>query len=68
MRRREVCGAGAESARTVCGADEVVVVVAAAAADDDGAAGKFGVGILAVGEERSQWRIAPSKPPESRMG
>jgi hypothetical protein len=44
------------------------VAAAAAAANDDGAAGKFGVGILAVGEERSRWRIAPSKPPESRMG
>ncbi len=28
----------------------------------------IGAGMLAVGEERSQWRIAPSEPPETRMG
>jgi hypothetical protein len=32
------------------------------------AVGSVGVGILAAGEERSQWRMAPSEPPETRMG
>ena len=36
--------------------------------DDDGAVGKFGVGVPTVGEKRSQWRIAPSEPPETRIG
>jgi hypothetical protein len=52
---------GAESADMVCYAGEV------AAADDDGGVGTFG-GVPAVGEERSQWRIEPSEPPEMRMG
>jgi len=29
---------------------------------------KIGVDVLGVGEERSQWRIAPSEPPETRIG
>jgi hypothetical protein len=28
----------------------------------------LGVGVQAVGEERSQWRMAPSEPPETRIG
>ena len=51
---------GAEKADAACDAGEV------AAADDDGGVGKFG-GVPAVGEEKSQWRIAPSEPPETRM-
>ena len=56
--RGGICGAGAESAMYDVG--EV------AAPDDDGAVGYFG-GVPAVGEERSQWRIAPSEPPETRI-
>jgi hypothetical protein len=52
---------GAESADMACYAGEVT------AADDDGGVGKFG-GVPAVGAERSQWRMAPSEPPETRMG
>jgi hypothetical protein len=33
-----------------------------------GPEGKFGMGVPAVGEERSQWRMAPSEPPETRIG
>jgi len=56
--RGEICGAGAESA--VYDAGEV------AAPDDDGAVGCFG-GVPAVGEEKSQWGIAPSETPETRI-
>jgi hypothetical protein len=37
-----------------------------AAPDNDGAVGYFG-GVPAVGEERCQWRIMPSEPPETRI-
>jgi hypothetical protein len=63
--RGGICGAGAESAAVlgdmVCDAGEVVVVAA-----EDGLVEN--IGVPAVGEERSQWRIAPSEPPETRIG
>ena len=52
---------GAESADAACDAGEV------APPDDDGVVGKFG-GVPAVSGERSQWRMAPSEPPETRIG
>ena len=58
LARGGICGAGAESA--VYDVGEVV------APDGDGVVGYFG-GVPAVGEERSQWRIAPSEPPETRI-
>jgi hypothetical protein len=58
-RTRGICGADAESA--------VYDVGEVAAPDDDGVVGYFG-GVPAVGEERSQWRIAPSDRPETRIG
>jgi hypothetical protein len=57
--RGGICVAGARSA--VYDAGEV------AAPGSDGAVGYFG-GVPAVGEEESQWRIAPSEPPETRIG
>ena len=64
--RGGICGAGAESAAVlgdvVCDAGEVDVV--AAKEEDE----NIGVGVPAVGEERSQWRMAPSEPPETRTG
>jgi hypothetical protein len=50
--------AGADGA--ACDAGE------AKAPDDDGAVAYFG-GVPVVGEERSQWRIAPSEPLETRI-
>jgi hypothetical protein len=59
--RGGICGAGAES-----------VAVLGDAACDDGevevVAVEVGVGVPGAGEERSQWRIAPSEPPETRIG
>ena len=47
----------------MCDAGEVDVV--AAEEEDE----NIGVGVPAVGEERSQWRMAPSEePPETRIG
>jgi hypothetical protein len=46
--------------------DEVVAMVLVLVADDVGNVGE--VGVPGVGEERSQWRMAPSEPPETRMG
>jgi len=63
--RGGICGTGAERAGPACDAGEVVVP---AVVEDDGAVGKFGAGVPAVGEERSQWRMAPSEPPDTRMG
>ena len=64
--RGGICGAGAESAAVlgdvVCDAGEVDVI--AAEEEDE----NIGVGVPAVGEERSQWRMAPSEPPETRIG
>jgi hypothetical protein len=54
----EICGAGAQSAP--CDSGEV------RAPENDGAVAYLG-GVPAVGEERSQWRIAPSEPPETRI-
>jgi hypothetical protein len=65
--RGEICGAGTESAAVlgdvVCDVGEVDVVAA-----EEEAVENLGVGVPAVGEERSQWRIAPSEPPETRIG
>jgi hypothetical protein len=47
----------------VCDAGEVDVLAA-----EEGAVENIGAGVPAVGEERSQWRIAPSEPPETRIG
>ena len=59
----EICEAGAEStavlADVACDAAEVEVV----GVEDDA-----GVSVPAVGRERSQWGIAPPKPPETRIG
>jgi hypothetical protein len=44
--------------------DEVVAMVLVT--DDVGNGGE--VGVPGVGEERSQWRMAPSEPPETKMG
>ena len=61
-----MCGAGVESAAVlgdaICDAGEVDVV----AAEEEGE--NIGVVVPAVGEKGSQWRIAPSEPPETRMG
>lgn len=45
----------------MCDAGEVDVV----AAEEDPVEN---MGVPAVGEERSQWRIAPSEPPETSIG
>jgi hypothetical protein len=47
----------------VCDAGEVDMVAA-----EEEAGEKFGVGVPAVGEERSQQRRAPSEPPGTRIG
>ena len=47
----------------VCDAGEVELV-----AVEDDAVENIGVGVPGAGEERSQWRIAPSEPPETRIG
>ena len=47
----------------VCDTGEVDVV-----AVEEEAVENIGVGVPAVGEDRSQWRIAPSEPPETRIG
>jgi hypothetical protein len=64
--RGAICGAGAENAAVlgdvVCDAGEVDVAVEEEVVENNG------VDVPAVGEERSQWRIAPSEPPETRIG
>lgn len=47
----------------VCDAGEVDAVTA-----EEEPVENIGAGVPAVGEERSQWRIAPSEPPETRIG
>ena len=47
----------------MCDAGEVELV-----AVEDDAVENIGVGVPGAGEERSQWRIAPSEPPETRIG
>ena len=47
----------------LCDAGEVDVV-----AGEEEVVENIGVGVPAVGEERSQWRIAPSEPPDTRIG
>jgi hypothetical protein len=47
----------------VCDAEEIDAVAA-----EEEVVGNIGVSVPAVGEERSQLRIAPSEPPETRIG
>ena len=59
--RGEVFRCARRERRWACDAGKVP------AADDDGAVGKYG-GVPAVGENRSQRKIAPSEPSETRIG
>jgi hypothetical protein len=62
--RGEICGAGDESAAVlgdvVCDAGKVEAV----AVEDEA----VGIGVPGVGEEKSQWRIAPSESPRRGSG
>jgi hypothetical protein len=62
--RGAICGAGAVGPSAVGEGvwEEEEVVVGAVVV------GNGGAGVPGVGEERSQWRMAPSEPPETRMG
>ncbi len=64
--RGGTCGAGAESA-----AEDAIALLLLLPWDwswECGAVVGGKVGVPAVGEERSQWRMAPSEPPETRIG
>ena len=62
--RGGICGAGVVGPGVVGEGvwEEEEVVVGAVVV------GNGGAGVPGVGEERSQWRMAPSEPPETRMG
>jgi len=58
-------GDGAEMAGPACDTGEVAVL---GLVGDDGSVGITGAGVPGVGEERSQWVMEPSEPPDRRMG
>lgn len=62
--RGGICGAGAG----IVGPCGEVAWDADADAGEVTWVGNIGVDVPGVGEERSQWRMAPSEPPETRMG